>query len=111
MSSESQRLRDALSRVGRGRGKRVPGELRERVTAYARKRRQGGASLAQLAQETGLSQETLRRWCSEAAGTALVPVHVVADAASRPVVVVSPSGYRLEGLELDEAVAVLRALS
>ena len=98
-------------RVSRGRGRRVPAALKERATTYARRRREGGASFAELAKETGLSQETLRRWCLKTPRTALVPVRVVSDAACGSVVVVSPNGYRLEGLDVGEAVAVLRALS
>jgi hypothetical protein len=41
----------------------------------------------------------------------LVPVEVVIETeTTAPVVIVSPSGYRLEGLEPAEAVAALRAL-
>ncbi|HTE56562.1 MAG TPA: hypothetical protein VK698_37170 [Kofleriaceae bacterium] len=106
--------RQVVARV-RGRGKRYPEGLRRRVTAWARQRRDGGASLQVLSKELGLSMETVRRWTATArdstpARTALVPVEVIEEPTARLAVVVSPSGFRLEGLTLDEAVAVLARL-
>jgi hypothetical protein len=54
----------------------------------------------------------VRRWCmpTRAVGRMRV-VHVVAEpSAKREVTVLAPSGHRVEGLSLDEAAALLRAL-
>jgi hypothetical protein len=52
------------------------------------------------------------KWSAEARATrALVPVEVIAEPSSeRTVSVVSPSGFRIEGLSLLEATTLLRAV-
>lgn len=107
-------LRRELARHEKGRGKRYPADLKRRVTAYALRQRDAGATYEVIADTLGLAFETVRRWCMTASGgderaPMLVPVEVVAEARS-PVAIISPSGYRLEGLEPAEAVAALRAL-
>jgi hypothetical protein len=104
----------------RGRGKRYPDALRVRVTAWARKRRASGATFGAIGAELGLSSETVRRWTSGSAiatdvSSVLVPVEVVPDRlspdrASPLVTVVSPTGFRLEGLSLQDAITVLARL-
>jgi transposase-like protein len=113
---EARELRRALASTERGRGKRVPEELKKRVVAYVRERRAEGAGYRDVAQELGLSSETARRWCATAAGgrpkrsrRSMVPVEVAAEQPRG--VLVSPSGYRVEGLDLGELAALLRALS
>lgn len=107
-------LRRELARHEKGRGKRYPADLKRRVTAYALRQRDAGATYEAIAETLGLAFETVRRWCmavtpSDERPPMLVPVEVVAEARS-PVTIISPSGYRLEGLEPAEAVAALRAL-
>ena len=79
---------------------------------FARGRRAEGASWKQIAGELGMRFETVRRWCArEASRSGLRPVVVVdAEAPGRGVAVVSSSGHRVEGLSLEDAIAVLRAL-
>lgn len=111
--NESAVLRRELQAQHRGRGKRYPVELKARATAYAKRRHDAGASYAVIAEELGLGFETVRRWCIDAEPTpprsALVPVEVVTESRT-PIAIVSPSGFRLEGLDVAEAVAALRAL-
>jgi hypothetical protein len=61
----------------------------------------------------------LQRWCAKPPRPALRPVRVAATARRRPeelangpgrVVVVTAAGHRVEGLEVSEAAALLRAL-
>ena len=105
-------IRAALASHDAGRGKRYPWELKARITEFAQERRGEGASWAQIAEDVGIAFETLRRWCIATGATsrAMVPVHVVSDEAERSVSIVSPTGYRIEGISLRDAVAVLRAL-
>jgi transposase-like protein len=79
---------------------------------FAQSRRGEGASWAQVAGDIGIAFETLRRWriAAEPKPRAMVPVRVVADRGEPTVSVVSAGGHRIEGLTLDEATAVLRAL-
>jgi hypothetical protein len=115
MTRESTLLKRELSRGERGRGKRYSTELRGRVAAWAQSRRQIGASWVDIAQELGLGLDTVRRWCVSkkpvATGRSLLPVRVVeSPAAPSGLVVVSPNGFRVEGLTLTEAASLLRAL-
>ena len=111
MDNEAAVLRRELSRVEKGRGKRYPRDLRERVVAWARGRQEAGASWESIKRELGQKFDTVRRWCAAVAKSrALVPVRVVATRSQRTVSVVSPSGYRVDGLALSEAAALLREL-
>jgi len=96
-----------------GRGKRYCAELKGRVTEAARSRRSEGAGWREISAEMGVAAETLRRWCMGVGpkqSPTMLPVRVVADRDERAVSVVSPSGHRIDGLTLREAVGVLRAL-
>lgn len=111
---ELERLKREIGRLERGRGRRYPTELRERIGAYAISRRAEGATWATISDELEVPWETLRRWSvGTRSAAAMVPVEVVSSSVvAEPVVaVVSPTGWRLEGLDVREAVAVLRALS
>jgi hypothetical protein len=70
--------------------------------------------LTAISKELGVARDTVRLWTLTPAvrkeAAALVPVEVVADRSQPTVAVVSPSGFRLEGLTLDEAVVVLARL-
>lgn len=67
----------------------------------------------QIGSELGLPMESVRRWSLTSpkalAPHAAVPVQVVAEPIG-VVSIVSPAGFRLEGLSLQDAVSVLRAL-
>lgn len=108
-------VRRRVSGLGpRGRGSRIPEDLRDDITAYARKRQADGAGLRQIACETGITYETIRNWlrAPEPGTRALVPVAIVPDVVARDtVVVVSPRGYRVEGLDVAGAAALLRMLT
>ncbi|MGC4089058.1 MAG: hypothetical protein QM756_45435 [Polyangiaceae bacterium] len=115
MDDKAVELRRALARVDRGRGKRYPEQLRKQVIAWATAQHAAGASWEQIKRELGQRFDTVRRWC-EAEGAApprsraLVAVKVVPDATERRVAVVSPAGFRVEGLTFSEAAALLREL-
>jgi len=66
-----------------------------------------------LAKSDRLDAETARRWlrAAPAAETALVPVEVVMSSEDRRTVsIVSPAGYRVDGLSVEDAAALLRRL-
>jgi len=121
MDGEAVILRREIGRHERGRGKRYDVALKRRVQAWISRRRHAGASLASIGAEVGLCLETVRRWLRAdlaspgkrlARRSALVPVRVVDEPrAVRTVSVVSPSGFRVDGLALAEAAAMLRALA
>lgn len=106
-------VRAALAGHEAGRGKRYSAGLKARIIEFAHSRRSEGASWATIAGDIGIAFETVRRWCMaerRKAPRKMLPVRVVSDRAERTVSVVSASGYRIEGLTLDEAIAVVRAL-
>jgi hypothetical protein len=109
MDKEMAILRRDLGRVETGRGKRYPAELRTRVVNWARGRRAEGASWEEIKRQLGQQFDTVRRWCVDGDETkALVPVRVVTtEVPSRTLSVVSPTGYRIDGLTLSEAAALL----
>ena len=110
---QASSLRAALASHEPARGKRYSPALKARILEFAQLRRGEGVSWADIAGDIGIAFETLRRWSMAATpkrSRAMVPVRVVADRAERTVIVVSAGGHRIEGLTLDEAVAVLRAL-
>jgi len=85
--------------------------------AWAAGRRAAGASWEEIKRELGQRFDTVRRWCTTEAADgspsrALVPVRIVRDdPAARAVAVVSPTGFRVDGLTLSEAAALLRELA
>src|SRR5215208_5227573 len=110
---EARAIRGELAARDRGRGKRYPEVLRARVTAWLRRQVTSGAAIQAAAAMIEFDNETARRWlrASSRPATALVPVEVIATAdVRRTVSVVSRAGYRIDGLSLDEAAALLRRL-
>jgi hypothetical protein len=112
MERETSMLRAELSRVARGRGKRFSPEFRDRVIEVGRRRRNEGASWQSIGRELGMNYETVRRWCIQKEPAAMRRVEVVptpVDAVGS-IRVVSPSGFRAEGLTVRDAVMMLATL-
>ena len=111
MESGIRKLRAALARCEGGRGRRFSPELRHQISSVGRRLRREGASWSGIGAELGLPTATVRRLCDgDAAGFA--PVEVVGAAATvTGLVVVTPSGFRIEGLDADGAATLIRQLS
>ena len=116
MDEKLEELRGALARAARARrgpGRRYPAALRSEVAAFARGERRRGARVGTVARRLGLPRPTLLNWL-RAPGGCFAPVRVehTPEAEAGPgLLLVSPSGHRVEGLRLAELVAVLRALA
>lgn len=112
MERETALLRAELSKVERGRGKRFSAELRARVIEVGARRRAEGVSWQRIGRELGMNYETVRRWCIEKKPSTLRRVEIVPiePEVSRMVSVVSPGGFRAEGLTLRDAVMMLATL-
>jgi hypothetical protein len=108
------RVRARLARMQRGRGKRYTPELKKQIARAALQLRQSGLGWHRIGQALGIPNETVRRFCGASGGSgrgAFSPV-VVADDGDRSVaVLVTPSGYRIEGLNLDQMVQLLSRLA
>ena len=99
---------------------RYPLSLQRRVVAYTRRCQAEGKSQWGIARELGLGQETLRDWMGRQpeAGFRRVAVAAAVSVVSPPkkkpdsaLVLVTPKGYRVEGLDQENLAALLRCLA
>lgn len=99
-----------------GRGKRYPESLRQLAVGFAREAEAAGWSSSRISRRLGIAWATLERWCSgpplaESGGMREVVVRDdVGTLADPGPVLVTPEGYRIEGLGQEELLAILRAL-
>ncbi len=111
---EAEKLRRELSKVAGRRGPCFPRDLKSRASAWLVEQRAAGTTVVELARELGLASGTVLRWSAEARANgsrAMVPVEVIAEpVAGGALSVTSPVGFRVDGLTLAEAAALLRAL-
>lgn len=117
MDRELTNLRRELACVERGRGRRYPAALRDRIARWTRARRADGASWLALAAELEIAVETLKRWTTTDATieTALVPVEVVAELprdgdGDREFRLVMRTGHRIEGLRIADVIEIVRVV-
>ena len=115
MGTSLQRARWALARLGqRGRTTAIPDEVRQVLVAHALEQRKRGRSWAVIARSLGVSSSGLIRWSrrglSRGEGAVPVEVRVEEPSSGTAVTLVSPAGYRLEGLGVSEALVALREL-
>ena len=107
-------LRDAVAALPSGRSRRYSSALKARILDVLQARRAQGASWAQLAEQVGVSLETLRRWSATTSTKGAARMRRVRVVAERPassgVSLVSASGHRVDGLTLEQIVTLLRAL-
>jgi hypothetical protein len=119
MKNDLNRVRAALGRLERGRGRRFSPELRGMIVSAAAGLREQGHAWLSIGRALGLPPETPRRlWLAASMGHdragGFVPVTVSDDGAEQGarsgLVLVSPGGYRVEGLDAAEAADLLRRL-
>jgi hypothetical protein len=117
MEARVERFRKAVATSfgGRpGRGARYPEDLRQEAVVLARTGMLAGQSLGSVASELGIGCATLTRWLEESR-EALRPVEVQVQGGpepgpSFPLVLVAPSGWRIEGLRREDIRELLRVL-
>jgi len=97
--------------------KRYPAALRHQVTAHALNRRSAGVPFRVIASDLGVSFATLQRWVQAVPLRRLRRVEVSELPGSRlggsesvRPVLFSPTGYRVEGLDVAALMELLRAL-
>jgi hypothetical protein len=108
-----------LGRLVAGLGRRapttpIPMAVRERIVAFTVRATAAGWRLPMVARAVGVSVGSLRNWRREPARPprALVPIVVTAPAPpASALTVVVPGGYRVEGLDVATAAALLRRLA
>ena len=95
-----------------GRGKRYPESLQARAVAWLQRQVAAGESIGGVAKAIGIRAETARRWLQAASQTTaapqLVAVEIVSASSNREFSVVSPSGFRVDGLTFEQAATLLR---
>ena len=110
MTRNDTELREAITRSRAGQTRwRCPAPLREEIVGFTQERRREGVSVKKIATQLGMSESGLNRWLQKADGR-LRPVRVIEKSSSRDLVLVTPGGYRLEGLSSSSAADVLRRL-
>lgn len=118
MEMAAERFRaEAVRRRGARRRGAAPysSEQRAFAVAYARAGQSEGRSVTSSAAALGISDPTLREWVAKSkatAGAALrsVVVKPTPVAASAGLTLVTPAGYRVRGLDVATAAALLRVL-
>ena len=109
MERQIQKLRAALARLERGRGKRYGAGLRQQVAEAATELRRRGHGWQRIGKYLEIPHETVRRFVGAAERAAFVPV-VVTEPKSSGFVMVTPEGYRIEGLAVADVAEILRRL-
>lgn len=123
IESELESLRWQLTEI-RGRkppSRRYPKELREALQAYICERRSQGVRIGDVCRELELSLGTVSRWLRGCAGepeagagmfraVMLAPVRSHVGTESGALSLISPRGYRAEGLGREQLLYLLREL-
>ena len=116
MEAEAVELRRQLSRSRPARNSEgYPPELRARVGLWLAACRDRGHSWTALGQALGISANTARSWGESARSPGFVEVQTTPASAElglecAPLTLVTPRGYRVEGLSLESVVALLEQL-
>lgn len=105
-------------------GQGYPPAVRARVVRYVRRRRAAGLTWTALALEVGLSTTTLSNWSRdslsdpEPSESAFLPVRITPTPPATPpapasatLSLTSPTGWRIDGLDLPSLTQLLPALS
>lgn len=119
MEERVRRFRERVRRHlgGReGRGVRYPPELRAEAVACARAAVSAGQGVGAVAAALGVSSMSLSRWLEGSPSVRRVEVMAesagagAAAPAASSLVLVTPQGYRVEGLDLGSVMALLESL-
>ncbi len=114
MNDRAEEYRAKLDELrGRGNGRwRTPTGLRDEITTWALSMRTAGHTTGAIAKGIQLSESTLAKWMSKReGGDRLCRVRVEDEVAvGGSLVLFTPGGFRLEGMNVDQAVNVLRRL-
>ena len=112
MTTTFSELRETIirSRAGQDRW-RCPKPLRQQIVDFANTQRQEGMAVFKIAKRLGISESGLARWLQGGGQGKLRPVRIAETPTPQTkMVLVTPGGYRLEGLDVASAVDLLRRL-
>lgn len=129
---EEKWLRREILKLRGDKRRRYPDELRRRILNWIDRATEGGAQESQCGKALGVKTWLFTTWRrrdareaareaqeaqndgeirDEASPLALVPVEVPTFSMMSGLTVVTPAGYRIEGLSLEQVVALLRELA
>jgi len=111
---ETRGLRRRVARLKRERsGFSFSAALRAEITAWTTTRRERGAWWSELSRAIGVPAATLKRWAapSSTTSTVMLPVEVIDAPPIGTVTLVSPTGLRIEGVAIADAIAILQGLA
>lgn len=115
LADEGNRLRLEILRLGDSTSRRYPPEIRGRILDWVERAKLGGMSKTECSDLLGVPMQRVAAWRAqlEPMPKALVPVEVrqEAETPARSLSFVAPSGHRIEGVSISEAVSLLRAFS
>lgn len=111
MDDRCRSLREAIERSRAGKVRwRCPRGLRSEIVALTRERQAGGEGVGRIALDLGLSESGLSRWL-RSAEERFREVRIRPESSSgEDLVLVTPRGFRLEGLSEGLALKLLREL-
>jgi transposase-like protein len=99
------------NRGRRGLARRYSRQLRLDAVAYLKRKKRDGMSVERVASELGVSNWSLSRWSQESERRGeVVPVEVTASEESAKLSLVTPKGYRIEGLSEERVLRLVERL-
>jgi transposase-like protein len=123
LTTEGKKLRAEIAAMRPDRRRRYSPELRRRILDWVDRAVQEGANETACGKALGLPMHRFGMWRRyeaerasarepEAAEVALVPIEATVDALVRhgTLVLVTPRGYRVEGVTMTEVIAMLKEL-
>ncbi len=113
MDERAASFREAVDRSKDGQTRwRCPESLRSEIVSYARERQTLGDGIGSIAADVGLSESCLGRWLrAPSGGFRRVRIsQPTTESASGDLVLVTPRGFRVEGLSLPSALRLLLEL-
>lgn len=121
MDRRSAHVRSQIQKLARRRGRtgiRYPAALHAEAVRLARERLAQGVALARIARDLGLRPPTLSLWLRKTPKPSLRRVALAPDPQPTPAtgpatvpVLVTPRGFRVEGLDVDTLALLLRAFA
>jgi len=115
LAEKGHRLRSEILRLGIGQARRYEPKLRRRILGWVDRAKQTGMSEREYGKRLGIPHSRFAIWRATHDWTAPLVEIEVADNEPEPAVatfaIVSPSGYRIDGLTLEQAIAFMRALA
>ena len=128
-NEEAKQIHAEVAALKPGRGRKYTKQLRERVLDWMRRAREEGLFEIEASKQIGVPLTRIEGWRAAdrekansivplpivpraTSETALVPVCIRDESPFGPMISFStPSGYRVEGLSLDQALGLLRAFA